>query len=159
MAEISETYGQPGGPGSVEIHYLRGLHRGYEIDISVGVPGVGGKGGIIQGNTNEDRIAEFPNRGGAGGGRENIPIVEALTAYADSRSESYLKPLIFTDPGDHKITWPYDTDTATLVIVNPGGGGGGGMGETLPGEDGEDGLRGIVFLIPTEVPTQRLVDS
>ena len=79
--------------------------------------------------------------------------------YANSLSETYLKPLTFSEPGDYTIEWPYDTETATLVMINPGGGGGGGMGDILPGEDGEDGLPGATFVFPTYVPSQRPVDS
>jgi hypothetical protein len=59
------------------------------------------------------------------------------------------------EPGEHEIEWPYDTSTGTLVQINPGGGGGGGAGDTLPGEDGEDGLQGATFLFPTYLPMQR----
>ena len=156
--EISPTYGRLGEPGEVKVLYLQGLSRGAQFNLSVGAPGSGGKGGLA--SENEGVIAEFPNRGGAGGGRENTPIIDALTMYANSLSEDYLKPLSFSYPGDHTIEWPYDTDTATVIMINPGGGGGGGMGDTLPGEDGEDGLPGVTFVFPTYVPSQRpLVSS
>ena len=78
---------------------------------------------------------------------------------ADSKADSYLAPLYFLDPGIHELTWPYDTSTATMVIVQPGGGGGGGAGERfLPGEDGENGLGGAVFIFPTDIPLQRPLD-
>ena len=108
---------------------------------------------------NSEELEGIPNRGGAGGGRENIPVVDALRMYADSEADSYLAPLYFLDPGIHELTWPYDTSTATMVIVQPGGGGGGGAGERfLPGEDGENGLGGAVFIFPTDIPLQRPLD-
>ena len=154
---ISRTYGWPGKPGGVEVLYLQGLSRGYRIDLSVGAPGEGGKGGPPSANDSGD--SAFRDRGGAGGGRENTPIIEALTMYANSLNETDLKPLIFSEPGEYSIEWPYDTETATLVVIGPGGGGGGGMGDILPGEDGEAGLPGAAFIFPTSVPAQRPATS
>ena len=95
------------------------------------------------------------DRGGAGGGRENILIIEALMAYATKRKGTVNEPLCFLEPGIHTVRWPHDTSTATVVAIRPGGGGGGGMGDTLPGEDGEDGLPGATFIFPTYIPVQR----
>ena len=155
MAEVlSQTYGRPGRPGNVEVAYLRGLQLGQIIEVELGCPGKGGAGGPavespVQGGP------QFVDRGGAGGGRENVPIVDAFTAYVQNCTGAEKKPLCFLEPGKHEFEWPYNTSTATLVIIHPGGGGGGGTGDTLPGEDGEDGLPGGAFLFPTYLPVQR----
>lgn len=150
---LSETYGRPGDPGRVEVRYLRGLRRGYGIDVNVGSPGRGGAGGPP--TESSDDNPPFVDRGGAGGGRETIPIVDAFKAYAANLKGTESEPLCFLEPGVHTVEWPYDTPTATLVIINPGGGGGGGMGDTMAGEDGEDGLPGATFIFPTYLPMQR----
>ena len=155
--EISPGYGNPGEPGGIVVNYLRGLTHNTTFRIDVGGPGPGGPGGAA-GRPNSDGQEGIPNRGGAGGGRENIPIVEALLMYATSKADSHLAPLCFLQPGAHDVLWTYDTSTATMVIVHPGGGGGGGGGAGqvfLPGEDGVDGLGGAVFIFPTDLPTQR----
>ena len=155
MAEVlSQTYGRPGKPGIVEVAYLSGLRLGHTIEVEVGYPGKGGAGGPaiespVQG------CPQFVDRGGAGGGRENVPILDALTAYAQNCTGTETEPLCFLEPGKHEVEWPYDTSTATLILILPGGGGGGGAGDTLPGEDGEDGLPGAAFIIPTYLPVQR----
>ena len=149
---LSQTYGRPGGPGAVEVVYLIGLRRGQIINVSLGVPGKGGVGGPPE---SPDDESDFVDRGGAGGGRENTPLIDAFTAYAESCKGSEKEPLCFLEPGEHKVEWPYDTPTATLVLIHPGGGGGGAEGDTRLGEDGEDGLPGAAFLFPTYVPVQR----
>lgn len=155
MAEVlSQTYGRPGKPGNVEVRYWIGLHRGLRIEVKIGSPGKGGKGGLATDAEDQDD-SSFTHRGGAGGGRENSPIIDALEAYAASLQGSTNEPLRFFEPGTHTVEWPYDTSTATVVLIGPGGGGGGGMGETMPGEDGEGGLPGAAFLFPTNLPVQR----
>ena len=155
MTEVlSQTYGRPGKPGNVEVHYLDGLRQGAKLTVNIGSPGKGGAGGPpaeVSGHGD----SSFVDRGGAGGGRENVPIIDALTAYAESHKGTEKEPLCFFEQGEHEVEWPYHTSTATLVIINPGGGGGGGSGDSSPGEDGEEGLPGATFLIPTHVPVQR----
>ena len=154
MTEVlSQTYGRPGRPGNVEVAYLHGLRRGDKLTVKVGFPGKGGAGGPPA-EPSSDGDSQFVDRGGAGGGRENVPIIDALTAYAGSYRGTEKEPLCFLEPGEHEIEWPYNTSTGTLVQINPGGGGGGGSGDTLPGEDGEDGLPGATFLFPTYLPAQ-----
>ena len=46
-----------------------------------------------------------------------------------------------------------------MVQIGPGGGGGGAAGDIMPGEDGEDGLLGATFIIPTYLPLQRPRES
>ena len=152
---LSQTFGRPGSPGLVEVHYLSGLRRNQKIEMKVGEPGKGGSGGPPASAADGDADAVFVDRGGAGGGRENIPIIEGLMAYAEAQQGTEYEPIFFLQPSAYVIEWPYDTPTATLVIIGPGGGGGGGKGDTLPGEDGEDGLAGAVFLCPTDIPNQR----
>ncbi len=151
---LSSTYGRPGNPGQVQVSYMNGLYRGCEIEVAVGSPGKGGAGGP-PGEQFDDVQDPFVHRGGAGGGRENIPIIKAFEMYAESHKGTEHEPLLFTTPGIHKCNWPYNTPTATIVEIGPGGGGGGGAGEILPGEDGEDGLLGATFVIPTYIPLQR----
>ena len=156
MVEVlSQSYGRPGNPGRVDVTYLTGLFKGCQLDITVAAPGKGGKGGEAVDSSLEDEKTEFVDRGGAGGGRENIPIIEAFIAYVERFEGTERQPLFFPDPGHHIISWPFETPTATVVMIASGGGGGGGMGDTLPGEDGEDGLPGVVFLFPTYIPVQR----
>ena len=152
---LSQTYGRPGSPGLVEVNYLSGLRRGQKIEMEVGEPGKGGSGGPPASAEDGSDDTEFVDRGGAGGGRENIPIIESLKSYAKAHQGTEYEPIFFLQPGAYVIEWPYDTTTATLVIIGSGGGGGGGMGDTLPGEDGENGLPGAIFLFPTIIPTQR----
>ena len=152
---LSQTYGRPGGPGSVEVLYLNGLEKGSSITVTVGEPGKGGPGGPPNSEVDASLISDFVDRGGAGGGRENLPIIEAFLNHAECLKDIDKQPLCLLDPGKHELIWPYDTSTVTLVMINPGGGGGGGIGEVLPGEDGEDGLPGAAFLFPTYLPVQR----
>lgn len=156
MSEITiPGYGQPGEPGEVKVIHLKDLKPRQQIPVAVGSPGSGGTGGHAA-FPNAEGIEESPNLGGAGGGRENVPIIEALRAYADSKMYSYLKPLCFEEPGLQMISWPYDTSTATMVIIGPSGGGGGGNGQvSVPGEGGENGLGGAVFIFPTDLPTYK----
>ena len=155
MAEVlSQTYGRPGSPGKVEIAYLSGLRLGQYIEVELGHPGKGGAGGPAIESPVEGG-PQFVHRGGAGGGRENAPILDSLTAYAQNCAGTKNEPLCFLEPGKHEVEWPYDTSTATLVVVHPGGGGGGGAGDTLPGEAGEDGLPGAAFMFPTYIPVQK----
>ena len=156
---LSQSYGRPGNPGRVDVTYLTDLFKGCQLDITVGAPGKGGKGGEAVDSSLEDEKSDFVDRGGAGGGRENVPIIEALMAYAESCEGSERQPLCFLDPGHHTIDWPFETPTATVVMIAPGGGGGGGMGDTLPGEDGEDGLPGAAFIFPTYLFAQRPRDG
>ena len=151
---LSQTYGRPGKPGNVEVVYLSGLRRGHKLDVKVGFPGKGGAGGPPA-ETTSDGDSHFVDRGGAGGGHENVPIIDAFTAYAESYKGTGKEPLCFLEPGEHEVEWPYITSTATLVQIHPGGGGGGAAGDTLPGEGGEDGLPGATFLFPTYPPVQR----
>ena len=155
MAEVlSQTYGRPGEPGNVEVVYLSGLRRGHELDVKVGFPGKGGAGGPAA-EPSSDGDSHFVDHGGAGGGRENVPIIDAFTAYAERYKGTEKEPLYFLEPGDYRVEWLYNTPTATLVQIAPGGGGGGGTGDTLQGEDGEDGLPGAIFIFPTYIPVQR----
>ena len=151
---LSQTYGGPGLPGKVDVVYLKGLRRGHKLDVKVGSPGKGGVGGLAK-EPADGAEASFIDRGGAGGGRENSPIIDALKAYAAQRKNTVKEPLCFLEPGTYTVEWPYDISTATVVAIGPGGGGGGGIGDTLPGEDGEDGLPGATFIFPTYVPVQR----
>ena len=151
---ISQTYGRPGEPGEIAVVYMKGLRRGVELEVKVGFPGQGGKGGPAAYPANNGDPS-FVDRGGAGGGLENLPIIDAFAAYAESHKGTEKEPLFFSESGVHKVEWPYDTSTATVVTIGPGGGGGGGAGDTLPGEDGEDGLSGATFIFPTYVPVQR----
>lgn len=156
VAVLSQSYGRPGNPGRVEVTYLAGLSMGDQLELTVGIPGKGGKGGDARDTSPlDDEQSDFADRGGAGGGRENAPIIDAFIAYAKAREGTKDEPLCFLEPGSHTIIWPFETPTATVVAIGPGGGGGGGMGDTLPGEDGEDGLLGATFIFPTYVPTQR----
>ena len=152
---LSMTYGKPGGPGEVEVGYVNGLKRGDKLDVHVPTPGKGGKGGPAQTPENEGERTEFVDRGGAGGGRENLPIIQALKSYAESVKGTKHEPLYFLEPGDYTVQWSYDTSTATIVGIGSGGGGGGGFGEDQPGEDGEDGINGATFIFPTYLPVQR----
>lgn len=123
--------------------------------MEVGEPGKGGSGGPPASASDDSDDTVFVDRGGAGGGRENIPIVEGLKAYAEAFNGTECEPIFFLQPGAYVVEWPYDTPTATLIVVGSGGGGGGGMGDTIQGEDGEDGIPGAIFLFPTNIPTQR----
>ena len=154
MVVLSGTYGRPGSPGQVRVSYMNGLYQGCEVSLTVGTPGKGGAG--LPPTENSDGVQDpFAHRGGAGGGRENVPLIKALEGYTESCKGTECEPLCFTDPGAHKFNWSYNTATATVVEIDPGGGGGGGWGEILPGEDGEDGLLGATFVIPTYLPLQR----
>ena len=168
MAEDAPPeFGKPGEPGWVEVIHLRDLANQVPIEFSVGTPGKPGQGGQaeIPGDLPQGiiEVQDLLNPGGAGGGRENAPIIEALKLYAESLVGAYLKPLCFLEPGHYEFPWPYDTPTATMVRIGPGGGGGGG-GATVTeqggrllvrhGAEGEEGLPGAVFIFPTEVPTQ-----
>ena len=156
MVEVlSLTYGQPGNPGRVAVTYETGLSLGCQINVTVGSPGKGGTGGPPSDLTGDDEGLTFVDRGGAGGGRQNLPIINAFVEYARSCEGTERQPLYFLEPGPHQVIWPYETSTATVVVIGAGGGGGGGIGDTLPGEDGEDGLPGAVFLFPTYLPVQR----
>ena len=155
MADVlSQTYGGPGEGGQVKVFYLSGLHRGYELTVKVSFPGKGGAGGPPAEPSSVDD-SHFVDRGGAGGGRENVPIIDAFTTYTEKFRGTEQEPLCFLEPGEHRVQWPYNTPTATVVQIDPGGGGGGGGGDTLQGEDGEDGLPGATFIFPTYVPVQR----
>ena len=154
MVEIlSETYGRPGGPGAVEVQYASGLFKGCPIRLELASPGQGGQGGLPDTPTDSEAVP-FVHRGGAGGGRENTPILDALVAYAKSREGTEHEPLYLLSAERRDFTWPHDTPTATIVTVQPGGGGGGGMGELLAGQEGEDGLEGAVFMFPTYLLAQ-----
>ncbi len=152
---LSLTYGRPGNPGPVEVTYETGLYLGCQLNVTVGEPGKGGKGGLPSDIAESDEDLGFVDRGGAGGGRENLPIINALVAYAKSCEGTKHQPLYILEPGQHELVWPYETATATIVVVGAGGGGGGGIGDTSPGEDGEDGLSGAIFVFPTYIPVQR----
>lgn len=157
---LSQTFGRPGKPGSVEVTYMKSLRRGCPILVKIGFPGKGGAGGPAVDHADDvDSHPPFVDRGGAGGGRENTPIVKALIAYAESLNGTRDKPLCFLNPGDHKAEWPYDTPTATVVQIGSGGGGGGAAGDIMPGEDGEDGLPGAAFIFPTYLPVQKPRES
>ena len=151
---LSQTYGRPGAPGNVEVAYLHGLRRGDKLTVKVGSPGKGGAGGPPA-EQSSDGDSQFTGRGGAGGGRENLPIIDAFKVYTERHKGADKEPLCFLKPGEHEIEWPYSTPPGTLVQIDPGGGGGGGAGDTLPGEDGEDGLPGATFIFPTYLPSQR----
>ena len=84
----------------------------------------------------------------------NSPIIAALVAYAKSCKGTKHEPLYSLTPGLQESTWPHDTPTATIVRIHPGGSGGGGIGEILPGQDGEDGLAGAMFIFPTYLLAQ-----
>ena len=156
MVEVlSQTYGRPGNPGRIEVTYETGLSLGCQLNATVGEPGKGGEGGLPSDIAADDEVSEFVDRGGAGGGRENLPIINALVAYAESCEGTEHQPLYFLESGPHEFVWPYETATATIVVIGAGGGGGGGIGDTLPGEDGEDGLSGAIFIFPTYLPVQR----
>ena len=120
MTEVlSQTYGRPGTPGNVEVAYLHGLRGGDKLTVKVGFPGKGGAGGPPA-EPSSDGDPQFIDRGGAGGGRENIPIIDAFTAYAESYKDTEKEPLCFLESGEHEIEWPYNTSTGTLVQINPG---------------------------------------
>ena len=160
LEALPSQVGKPGGPGSVEVTYLDRLRRGASITVQVGTPGKGGAGGPARASGSAqslpDSEKESPrHRGGAGGGKENLPIINALNQYAKTLEGTENAPLVFLEPGPHEVEWPYETSTATVVIVNPGGGGGGGYGDIVPGEDGEDGLPGATFVFPTCIPLLR----
>ena len=110
---LSQTYGRPGSPGLVEVHYLSGLRRDQKVEMGVGEPGKGGSGGPPASAADGNDDAEFVDRGGAGGGRENIPIIESLKAYAEAQQGTEYEPIFFLQPGAYVIEWPYDTPTAT----------------------------------------------
>lgn len=119
MTEVlSRTYGRPGPPGEVEVAYLRGLREGDTLTVEVDFPGKGGAGGPPAELSGEGD-AEFVDRGGAGGGRENTPIFEALKAYAEGFIGSDEEPLCFLEPGKHEFEWPCKTSTGTLVRIGP----------------------------------------
>ena len=151
---LSQTFGRPGQPGAVDVIYLAELRKGSVFEVVLLTPGEGGKGGPAL-REPEPGDVPFVHRGGAGGGRENAPIVEALRAYAESLNESENPPFVFLEAGSHMVEWPYDIPTATIVIISPGGGGGGGWGEVFTGQDGENGVPGAAFVFPTHVPPQR----
>ena len=90
---ISETYGRPGGPGAVTVEYWSGLHRAQPLKASVGFPGKGGAGGPAA-HPSEDGGSDFVDRGGAGGGRENVPLIDALKAYSQSLAGTELQPRV-----------------------------------------------------------------
>ena len=159
MVSISKTFGQPGGPGEVKVHYLRDLHKGrQDIEIELPPPAKGGKGGISK-ESIDDSVSPFVHRGGAGGGRENDPLINAFIALAEKHKGTQNEPLCFLDPGHYKVEWPFDTSTATLVMISPGGSGGGGIGEVVRGENGEDGIPGACFIFPTYIHVQRPHES
>ena len=156
MVEVlSLTYGRPGNPGRVDVTYETGLSLGCQLNVTVGEPGKGGKGGLPSEIAAGNEDLGFVDRGGAGGGRENLPIINAFVAYAKTCEGTEHQPLYFLEPGPHELVWPYETATATIVAIGAGGGGGGGIGDTLPGENGEDGLAGAIFIFPTYLPVQR----
>ena len=153
---LPDAYGKPGRPGSVVVEHPNNLYKGFTFPIYVGKPGKGGKGGPAgKGYTDEQKTAAIANKGGAGGGRENVVLIEPLRKYAEELQETDMPPLIFDEPGEHLVTWPYDTSTATVVIINPGGGGGGGAGNIVEGEEGEEGMKGITIIFPTALPLTR----
>ena len=155
--ELEREFGKQGGPGSVEIIYVSGLCYGEFIDAKVGEPGKGGKGGDPAPEESvKENAMPYLNQGGAGGGRENIPLIEAFKLYAEKMKATKYEPLCFLEPGGHCKRWQHkQTDTATVVIINPGGGGGGGAGNIVEGEAGEYGIRGATFVFPTYLVTQR----
>ena len=154
---LPEPYGKPGGPGGIVVTYLNDLYPGATIAIHLLESRQGGKGGpVVRKSTVQEKEVAIANRGGAGGGRENVPIIVALTNYANSLKDTAQPPLIFLEPGEHRVVWPYETSTATLVNIGPGGGGGGGAGNIVEGLDGEDGLMGAAFLFPTDIPLSQI---
>ena len=163
MVVLSSTFGRPGNPGTVQVIYENNLRKGARLRIPVGSPGIGGEGGPVapQGEAESASdilpaaAAEFSHRGGAGGGRENFPLIEAFTRSAEVLKGTEHEPLCFMEPGEFDVEWPYDTATATVVIINPGGGGGGGASDVQSGEDGEDGMPGAALIFPTYIPVQR----
>ena len=163
MVVLSNTFGRPGNPGTVQVSYENNLRKGARLRISVGSPGIGGEGGPVAHQFEPepdldnlpDTAADFSHRGGAGGGRENLPLIEALSRYAELIKGTEREPLCFMEPGEFEVEWPYDTATATVVIINPGGGGGGGTSDIQPGEYGENGMPGATFVFPTYIPVQR----
>ena len=160
LEALPSEVGKPGGPGAVEVAYLGGLHKGTLITVNVGTPGKGGAGGPARASRSVRSLPEgekesVSHRGGAGGGRENLPIINALKQYAKTLEGTENEPLVFLEPGSREVKWPYETSTATVVMITPGGGGGGAYGEVLPGEDGEDGLPGATFVFPTSIPLLR----
>ena len=154
---LSDSFGKPGGPGSVRVVYFGGLYEGSNFSTYVGKPGKGGKGGPTgKEPTVQEEEVTIAYKGGAGGGRENVPLIIALRRYAESLQDTSWPPFIFDEPGDHQVVWPFkDVSTATMVIINPGGGGGGGAGDVVEGEEGEEGLTGITIIFPTDLPLVR----
>ena len=163
MVVLSNTFGRPGDPGTVQVSYENNLRKGAKFRIPVSSPGIGGTGGPVAHQDEPapdldnlpDTAADFSHRGGAGGGRENLPLIEALSRYAELIKGTEREPLCFMEPGEFEVEWPYDTATATVVMINPGGGGGGGISDIQPGEDGENGMPGATFVFPTYIPVQR----
>lgn len=150
--DILNSRPAPGQPGEVKVLYLTDLYAGRKLQFNVGKGGRGGAGGFaLQHPTGEDLelAPSHPLPGASGGGRENDPIINAFVTYGDTCKGTRHEPLVFTEPGPHEAEWPYDTPTATLVVVGAGGGGQGGTGFVLPGGEGEVGGPGAVFLFPT----------
>lgn len=154
---FSAVDGQPGQAGPVTVKHLNELRKGMILKIEVGAGGKGGNGGdpAPSFDVNSPELGKV-HRGGIGGGRENLPIIEAFRDYASKFAGAKHEGLCFLEPGTYEVDWPYNTPTATLVIIGAGGGGGGAMGgDILPGEDG---LPGATFLFPTYIPLHRPSD-
>ena len=156
MADVlSQTFGRPGGPGGVEVLYEGRFTKGCTFSVEVGTPGTGGKGGLLPMRPMIIMLRLSSIAGGAGGGRENRPLINAFVAYAMSRQGTKYEPLYSLVPGLQEFTWPYDTSTDTIVLIQPGG----GMGEIVAGQDGQEGLMGAAFIFPTYILAQNPEDA
>ena len=156
MDNLAQLFGQPGQPGEILVTCLGGLAKGVRIDVEVphgGEGGIGGKRGEGIGDIDEKQIPLV--RGGAGGGYEYLPILEAFNFYLVNCAQED-KPLVFKEPGHHEAEWPYDSPTATMVFIGAGGGGGGAAGFIRDGEPGEQGLSGQIWIFPTYVERHRI---
>ena len=141
-----------GKPGEVRVSYVDNLYKGFVIHITVGEGGPGGKGGFALRYPNLQDVASGPEEaflGGRGGGRENYPIINAFLTYEEICKDNQFCPISFTTPGVHEVEWPYETPTATVVVIGGDGGGQGGTGWVLPGEEGKEGGPGAIFFFPT----------
>lgn len=152
----------PGQPGEVKVIYVNGLHKGCILPpITVGDGGKGGAGGFPLAHPSPTDISNAPNQellGASGGGRENDPLIHAVLTYRDACQGNIYCPLGFTVPGEYiTVEWPYETSTATVMLIGAGGGGQGGTGYMLPGGEGEIGGAGAVFVFPTYLTEQRRV--
>ena len=156
MVNFQQLFGQPGKPGEILVKCLDGLFKGVRISVKVPEGGEGGSGGNRRENLVDIVQEQVPLiRGGAGGGYEYLPIIEAFNFYlVNCGTED--KPLVFKEPGHYEAEWPYDSPTATMVFIGAGGGGGGAAGFVRDGEPGEQGLSGQIWIFPTYVERHRL---